>query len=115
MGFTTITDARGTASHLGVTSMHSEHCVTEANEFAGSLVLTAANGDEVHGTYSGDATVPGQIGDEIHVTATAVFAGGTGRFVHASGNANVTATLKFEGFDDPSWPIRWGCGGWLSD
>jgi hypothetical protein len=49
------------------------------------LVLTAVNGDEVHRTYSGDATGPGQIRDEIRVTVTAVFAGATGRFVHASG------------------------------
>lgn len=114
IGFTTITDARGTASHLGVTTMHSEHCVNEANEFTGSMVLTAANGDEVHATYSGKATAPAQIGDEIHVTGTAVFAGGTGRFVHASGTGDVTATLTFEGFGDPSWPIRWECTGSLS-
>ncbi len=106
-GFTTITDASGTATHLGKIAFHCEHCVTATGDMSGSAVLTAANGDEVRATYTGTSTPPGQIGEPIYVISTMVIAGGTGRFANASGEAEVKATVTFEGFDKPTWPGRW--------
>jgi hypothetical protein len=106
-GFTTITNATGTGTHLGATRFRSEHCVNETGQIAGSVVLTAANGDQLFGTYTGSTTAPGAIGDSIHARAEIVFAGGTGRFADASGTAELTATVVFEGFSDLSWPGRW--------
>jgi hypothetical protein len=113
-GFTTITNAKGTASHLGLSSFHAEHCVMPDGGMTGSLVLTAADGDEVHGTYTGGSTAPGQIGEPIHVAAAIVISGGTGRFLNASGEASMTATITFEGFDRLTWPGTWEWSGSIS-
>jgi hypothetical protein len=108
-GFTAITAAKGPASHLGLTSWYSEHCLVNGSEIVGVvLVLTAANGDEVYGTYTGRAGgFPPQIGGAIAVTGTIVFSGGTGRFEHASGSAELSASVIFEGMMDPSWAGKW--------
>ena len=108
-GFTAITAAKGPASHLGLTSWHSEHCLEKGSDIVGGvLVLTAANGDEVHATYTGKAgNFPAQIGGSIAVTGTIVFSGGTGRFKNASGTAELRASVVFEGMLDPSWAGRW--------
>jgi len=113
-GFTTVTDAKGTATHLGLMTLHSEHCVTPTGGMEGSMVFTAANGDEVHATYSGGSTPPGPIGEPVHATATVVIAGGTGRFAKASGQADLTAAIIFEGFDKPTWPGQWAWKGTIS-
>jgi hypothetical protein len=74
LGFTAVTDASGTASHIGLTAFHSEHCVLVGpgggQLVGGVLVLTAANGDELHGTYTGSFGAFPPIGDPIVVTAT---------------------------------------------
>ena len=108
-GFTAITAAKGPASHLGLTSWYSEHCLVNGSDIVGEvLVLTAANGDEVHATYTGKAGgFPPAIGGPIAVTGTIVFSGGTGRFKNASGTAELSATVVFEGMLDPSWAGRW--------
>jgi hypothetical protein len=108
-GFTAITAAKGPASHLGLTSWYSEHCLVNGSEIVGRLlVLTAADGDEVHATYTGSAGgFPPEIGGPIAVTGKIVFSGGTGRFKNASGSADLTATVVFEGMMDPSWAGRW--------
>lgn len=109
-GFTTITRARGTVVHLGSTEWYSDHCVSmETGAIAGGrLVLTAANGDEVHATYSGlSGPIPEEIGQMIAVSGVIVITGGTGRFEGASGTAELTASVAFEGFDDPAWSGRW--------
>jgi hypothetical protein len=113
-GFTTVTDAKGTATHLGLAALHSEHCVTPTGGMEGTMVFTAANGDAVHATYSGGSTAPGAIGEPIHVTATVVIAGGTGRFAKASGQAELTGTIVFEGFDKLTWPGEWAWEGRIS-
>ena len=113
-GFTTVTDAKGTATHLGLTALHSEHCVTPTGGMEGTMVLTDANGDEIHATYSGNSTAPGAIGEPIHVTASVVIAGGTGRFANASGQADLTASIIFEGFEKLTWPGEWDWEGVVS-
>lgn len=113
-GFTTVTDAKGTATHLGRTTLHSEHCVTPTGGIEGTMVLTGANGDEVHATYTGGSTAPGAIGEVIQVTATVILAGGTGRFANATGQAELTARISFEGFDKLTWPGEWDWKGAIS-
>jgi len=112
-GFTPITAATGQASHLGLTSWYSSHCLVNGTEIAGGvLVLTAANGDKVYATYTGSGgSFPPEIGGLITVTGTIVFSGGTGRFKNASGAAELNASVVFEGYTDPSWAGRWEWNG----
>jgi hypothetical protein len=117
IGFTTVTDAQGTASHLGRTIFHSEHCIVPTPDggqiVGGVLVLTAANGDELHGTYTGSFGAFPPIGEPIVVTGTWIFSGGTGRFANASGTAQMSAKVIWEGMGDPSNPGRWEWSGAL--
>lgn len=76
----------GQATHMGHFTGTVEHC-TQIQDFQtgvvttsdGVLVFTAANGDELWGTYWGTPAAGG--GTDEHMT----FAGGTGRFASASG------------------------------
>lgn len=117
LGFTAVTDASGTASHLGLTAFHSAHCVLVGpgggQLVGGVLVLTAANGDELHGSYTGSFGAFPSIGEPIVVTATWAFSGGTGRFENASGTAAMRAEVIWEGPGDPSSPGRWEWKGTL--
>jgi hypothetical protein len=117
IGFTVVTDARGTASHLGRTTFHSEHCIVPTPDggqiVGGVLVLTAANGDELHGTYTGSFGAFPPIGDPVVVTGTWVVSGGTGLFENASGTAEMRAQVIWEGVGDPSNPGRWEWSGTL--
>jgi len=84
----------GQVTHLGLASAQGTHCI-DPNTFAftaGQLTLIAANGDELYGTYEGFTTFlePPMVGwlDVI------VFAGGTGRFVSASGQADESGEVN---------------------
>lgn len=106
-GFTTIITATGPASHMGRTTWVSQHCLALAtNTFTDTeLVLTAANGDQIHLTYTGSC--PGEIpavGDSFTCSGHAVVTGGTGRFLEATGHLQWDATTVFEGLEDFSWP-----------
>jgi hypothetical protein len=107
-GITTATDAYGTASHLGYMSLHSDHCpLLDGSLSEGKMVFIAANGDELHSSYTGEATpVPPNIGDPIFVTTYISFdpVASTGRFAGATGEAVLHGELVFEGFDDTAWP-----------
>jgi hypothetical protein len=84
----------GHFTHLGLTSAAGSHCIDPATlAFTrGQLTLIAANGDELYGTYEGVTTFvePPLVGwaDVI------VFAGGTGRFASASGQADETGQVN---------------------
>jgi hypothetical protein len=107
-GFTTITTGTGQATHMGRTTWYSEHCLGEDDQLLDSeLVLTAANGDEVHVTYTGTCPALGEVGDTFTCSGTSVVEGGTGRFANATGNLEWSAAIVFEGFGDFSWPGRW--------
>jgi len=58
----------------------------------GQLVITAANGDQLFGTYVGEGNVPGADGI-VNGSGTAVITGGTGRFVCASGTIPFTVAI----------------------
>ncbi len=106
--FTTITTAKGQASHMGLTTWRSEHCLGAESQILDSeLVLTAANGDKLFGTYSGSCAGTGVIGEPVKCSGSAVFSGGTGRFEKATASGTWTAAIIFQGFDDLSWPGRW--------
>ncbi len=82
-----VIDVTGTghATELGNYSAHYRECLLPATGTvtAGSFTLTAANGDMVFGTYSGQASPP----DDPNVLAfedPGVITGGTGRFAGAS-------------------------------
>jgi hypothetical protein len=110
-GFTVVNDSTGTSSHMGRITYHVEQCT---NPLTGAmdgkvLVLTAANGDELHGTFTGHTTPAGEAGTVLVVNAEFVFGGGTGRFRNATGAAQmsgeVTHTATFP------WPGRWEWSG----
>jgi hypothetical protein len=106
-GFTGVITATGTALHMGQVALHTEQCINPTTGVIDGrvLVLTAANGDELHGTFAGQSESAGAPGDQFHVTATFVFEGGTGRFEHASGTAAMTAEVTHAATFP--WPGRW--------
>ena len=75
----------GRATHLGHFTALAEHCshidwtVGDTNVRDGLMTLTAANGDELWGSYAGDPAPGGGTAE------TMVLTGGTGRFAAASG------------------------------
>lgn len=75
----------GTATHLGRSTLDSYSYIDRpTNQFHGTATLTAANDDELHMTFYGSTTYPGDgtVFIERHYTIT----GGTGRFAGASGS-----------------------------
>ena len=79
----------GNATHLGRYSETGTVLFTPTEDPAvlqvdGSIVYTAANGDERHATVSGQLN--GQTGV---ITATLTYVGGTGRFDDATGSATL--------------------------
>jgi hypothetical protein len=96
---TTLSDAEGIATHLGLTALSSTHCPASPEVVLdGHLTLVAANGDELLGRYDYD---PASESNVIALT----FAGGTGRFADASGHVTWTYDVVPElkpGCDDPN-------------
>jgi hypothetical protein len=80
----------GTATHLGRLTTDQSHCA-EPTSLAftdGEFTLTAANGDELRGTYFGDFVPlePPLFTIDGHFT----FTGGTGRFAGATGGGDAS-------------------------
>lgn len=109
----TISSVAGTLSHLGLSSVSSQHCYVGYNpdgslRFVGTAVVTAANGDEMHLNYSGNmlgigaAPPPGAV---FTGSGTTVVTGGTGRFQDASGDGELGVEVTFSGPTTPS-PMR---------
>jgi hypothetical protein len=105
------TNAVGQVSHMGRTVMWSQHAA--ANEFGGVMALTAANGDRVDCVYTGVGNIPPDIaiGEWYTVSSDTTITGGTGRFAHASGHMEGTASLQFMGLGAPVWPGIWNWAG----
>jgi hypothetical protein len=80
----------GTATHLGSLTTVQSHCVAPPSfDFTnGEFTLTAANGDQLSGTYEGEfllldpplAAIDGEF----------TFTGGTGRFIGATGGGDAS-------------------------
>ena len=88
----------GTATHVGKYTITNSHCVDPSTGAltGGSFVKTAANGDQLFGTYVGTAAViqaPAPIGI-FQVSGTLTFTGGTGRFAGARGTTSMAGTER---------------------
>jgi hypothetical protein len=86
----------GTATHTGKYDIVNSHCLNPATGALtnGTFLKTAANGDQLFGTYEGSASViqaPAPIGI-FDITGTLTFTGGTGRFTGATGTTTMTGT-----------------------
>jgi hypothetical protein len=86
-----VVDVTGTghATHLGKYTSHYRECLVPATGAVtdGSFTLTAANGDMVFGTYSGQVFPTGHP-NVLTYEDPGVITGGTGRFAGASGIAD---------------------------
>lgn len=79
------TAGTGVVSHLGRVTWVERHCFQMDGMFGDvELVITAANGDQLFGTFVGGMTGPSTFAE------TVTFTGGTGRFVGASGTVDET-------------------------
>jgi hypothetical protein len=86
----------GVATHMGKVAVFQSHYMTPTSDpnlldfYDGVFVWTAANGDELNGTYSGQLQVVSEVLSEIH--GTFVIDGGTGRFQSATGGGPASGT-----------------------
>jgi hypothetical protein len=88
----------GTATHVGKYTIVNSHCLNPGTGALtnGSFVKTAANGDQLFGTYVGSASViqpPSPIAI-FSVSGTVTFTGGTGRFTGATGTTTMAGTER---------------------
>jgi len=97
---TGIISGQGTANYLGRTAISGTNCVTPPAEGAppvynfanGNIVLMAANGDMLYGTFSGAFVPTGKGTIFTVVDGTYSFSRGTGRFAAATGSGKLTGT-----------------------
>jgi hypothetical protein len=96
----------GTATHVGKYTITNSHCVDASTGLltGGAFVKTAANGDQLSGTYEGRAT-PAADGS-FSVDGRITFTGGTGRFAGATGSTNMAGTLQADFSGAPPWPTQ---------
>jgi hypothetical protein len=94
-----VIDYTGEATHLGRFTREEHLLLNPDGSFTGTIVFTAANGDELWLDFEGAFTSP------TDAAGTYTFTGGTGRFQNATGTATFTAytpdgvnvTAEFEG------------------
>jgi hypothetical protein len=80
-----LVEATGEANHLGRFTLEIPHVVNRANSSAiGFYQFTAANGDTLSSTFTGQAT-PTATPGVLYIEETATITGGTGRFAGATG------------------------------
>jgi hypothetical protein len=82
-GFKLDVPGEGRATHLGDSTWHAVMNVYSNQTQDGEMVFTAANGDELHGSFVG--TGRPDANGVSHFEGTYEFDGGTGRFEHATG------------------------------
>jgi len=81
-----IVETTGNASHLGAFKRTENTFIGPGGGISGSLIFTAANGDQLMADFSGGFTSP------TTAEGTYTFTGGTGRFTGATGTARFQAT-----------------------
>jgi hypothetical protein len=82
-------EGKGIASHLGRFTSVSDFTINTVTAMgAGTLTLTAANGDQLFATVTGEAV--GGTPDRLQIDETFTITGGTGRFTGASGSFTST-------------------------
>ena len=82
--------------HLGRTAVSAEQTVTfgpTGTAIAATIIYVAANGDRLFSAFSGTGTLPDQ-NFMVTFTGTETFAGGTGRFVSATGWASTSGSAS---------------------
>jgi hypothetical protein len=92
-----IFDYTGSASHLGQFTRR-EYVTLVGLDLSGTMDITAANGDVLHLSFTGQIVPP----YDGHAEGTYTFDGGTGRFEDATGTADFTAYAPGFDFSDVS-------------
>lgn len=95
-----VISGQGNASYLGRTAVAGTNCVTPPADGAppvfnfadGSIILMAANGDTITGTFQGSFVPTGKGNIFTVVNGTYSFNRGTGRFSAATGSGTLTGT-----------------------
>jgi hypothetical protein len=82
-----LVESTGTATHLG-TFTRTEEVFVDGFTISGTIVFTAANGDQLWADFTGGFTSP------TTAEGTYTFVGGTGRFSDATGTASFEATVE---------------------
>jgi hypothetical protein len=79
----------GEATHLGKMTIETWDCVNfiDGSISEGTVVFTAANGDELYGAFEGSVTGPPDDEGWVPFRIESDFDGGTGRFVNATGES----------------------------
>jgi hypothetical protein len=113
-GLWTNSNVSGDVSHLGASVLTARHPTPGGTEIAGGkMKIVAANGNELWITYTGYAPLPTPgVTDVFPVDLDITITGGTGRFAAASGGGDMTAWVKFLGYDVFVWPATFvwsGC------
>ena len=80
-----VVQAAGTATHLGAFT-RTEYVFVNGFNISGTIIFTAANGDQLWVAFAGAFTSP------TTAQGTYTFTGGTGRFAGATGSAAFAAT-----------------------
>jgi len=88
----------GTATHIGKYDIVNSHCLNPATGALtdGRFLKTAADGDQLFGTYVGSASViqpPAPIGI-FGINGTITFTGGTGRFTGVTGTTTMSGAER---------------------
>jgi hypothetical protein len=84
--------AEGHATHLGrYTATFNVVVDLATSSSIGSIVLAAANGDELTGTFTGQGTTTAP--NVAHIIENVTITGGTGRFAGATGTFTIDRTL----------------------
>ena len=82
-------EGKGIASHLGRFTSVSDFTINTLTAMgAGTLTFTAANGDQIFTTVTGEAV--GGTPDRLQIDETFTITGGTGRFTGATGSFTST-------------------------
>lgn len=97
-------EGTGNATHLGRFTAVQSQCIDPTNPGVftdGQFVWTAANGDEVHGTYAGEL-IPTNENSLFLIENPFFFNGGTGRFENAAGGGHASGRVNL---GDPAGPF----------
>lgn len=93
------TTGTGKSTHLGKVTLTATDCITPMENhftFKGTFTLTAANGDKLTGDYSG-SFIPDNGGPTYNLSeAKFKITGGTGRFVQATGSAELQGSQNIQ-------------------
>ena len=86
--------AQGIATHLGQFTAQFTVVVVPSGAGTGTFTFTAANGDQLSATFTGQGVEiePGVAG----LTEVATIVGGTGRFAPATGTFNMNRIIRFD-------------------